>query len=97
MRGRTLAVLWVCIGTAVWLGFFDLYVSRGAREYGQDHAEWELHLNPNEPSMTAIMSHAKHDGIVAASMWAGAIVAAGWATIWLKSTTHAKRGSRGSL
>ena len=29
------AVLWLVLGVAVWNGFFDLYVSRGAREYGQ--------------------------------------------------------------
>ncbi len=27
--------LWLVVGVAVWNGFFDLYVSRGAREYGR--------------------------------------------------------------
>jgi hypothetical protein len=92
-----LALLWLLAGTAVWLGFFDLYVSRGAREYGQLHAEYELHMTSTEPSMEAVMDRAKHDGVVAASMWAGAIVACGWATIWLKSGSRARFGARGSL
>ena len=97
MRRRTLALLWLLVGTAVWLGFFDLYVSRGAREYGQLHAEYELHMTTAEPAMAAVMAGAKHDGVVAASLWAGAIVACGWTTIWLKSGSRARAGARGSL
>jgi hypothetical protein len=97
MRGRVLGAVWVAFGVALWLGIFDLYVSRGAREYGQEHAEYELHLRPFEPSMNAVMSHAKHDGVVAASIWAIVAVVLGWATILLRSTARARRNSRGSL
>lgn len=97
MRVRLLAALWLLVGAAIWLGFFDLYISRGAREYGQDHAEYELHLRAFEPSMTAIMDRAKHDGVVAASLWAGAVVGFGWTTIWLRGGTRTRRPSRGSL
>jgi hypothetical protein len=97
MRVRLLAFLWLLLGMAVWMGFFDLYISRGAREYGQEHAEYELHLKAFEPSMTAIMDRAKHDGVVAASLWAGAVVGLGWTTIWLKGGTRPRRPSRGSL
>ena len=97
MRKRVLASLWLGVGGAVWLGFFDLYVSRGAREYGQLHAEYELHMTNVEPSMSAVMDRAKHDGLVASSLWAGAIVACGWTTVWLKSGARARAGTRGSL
>ena len=97
MRRRALAALWLLVGAAVWLGFFDLYVSRGAREYGQLHAEYELHMTNIEPAMAAVMAGAKHDGVVAASLWAGAIVACGWFTIWAKSSARARSGARGSL
>jgi len=99
MRVRLLAALWFLFGIAVWLGFFDLYISRGAREYGQDHAEYELHDGRKafEPSMTAIMDRAKHDGVIAASLWTGAVIAFGWTTIWLKGGTRVRRPSRGSL
>src|SRR3954470_19375474 len=97
MRRRMLAVLWMIVGTALWLGIFDLYVSRGAREYGQLHAEYELHMSSTEPSMVGVMDRAKHDGVVAASLWGAVIVGCGWATIWLKDGARARRGARGSL
>jgi hypothetical protein len=77
---RKLAILWLAVGTAVWCGFFDLYVSRGAREYLQTHAEFELGRVP-EPSMPAVMARAQGDGVTAASWMAGLVVCAGWATI----------------
>jgi hypothetical protein len=97
VRARALAACWVVVGVAVWSGFFDLYVSRGAREYGQRHAEYVLRMTREEPSMTDVMSHAKRDGVIAASLWAGAIVACGWATIWLRTSRRSRSQSRGSL
>ncbi len=79
-RLRLLGALWILVGVAIWNGFFDLYVSRGAREYGQKQAEYELGLGP-QPSMALVMSNAKHDGLVMSTIWASAIVAAGFATI----------------
>jgi hypothetical protein len=84
MRVRLIAALWGMLGVAIWCGIFDLYVSRGAREYGQDHAEFELHMTQDEPQMIAVMDRAKHDGFVAASIWAALVVAFGWTTLWLK-------------
>ncbi len=97
MRARVLAVWWLVVGIAVWCGFFDLYVSRGAREYGQRHAEYELHLTADEPTMLDVMSRAKRDGVIAASLWGVTIVACGWATIWLKGSRRSRSPSRGSL
>ena len=81
MRLRVLAGLWLLGGLAVWNGFFDLYVSRGAREYGQKQAEFELGLGP-AVSMTKIMGDAKRDGLVMSSIWATGVVAAGLGTMW---------------
>jgi hypothetical protein len=77
---RLVAALWLFVGVAVWNGVFDLYVSRGAREYLQLQAEAELGRSP-QPSMTEVMDRAKRYGVTAASIWAGAIVACGWLTI----------------
>jgi hypothetical protein len=74
--------LWIVLGVAIWNGFFDLYVSRGAREYGQKQAEYELGLGP-QPSMALVMSNARHDGVVMSTVWATLVVAAGFATIKL--------------
>ena len=81
MSARVMAVLWLALGVAVWNGFFDLYVSRGAREYGQLRVEHELGRGP-DPDMNAVMDRAIRDGVQASTIWATLIVLAGWTTIW---------------
>ena len=79
-----MAALWLLIAVAVWNGFFDLYVSRGAREYLQLQAEFELGRGP-APAMAEVMARASRDGVWGASMWAAVVLAAGWATLaWRK-------------
>jgi hypothetical protein len=84
MRTRILAFGWLVLGAAIWCGVFDLYISRGARYYGQIHAEYELHRIQQEPLMAVVMAQMTHDGVVAATLWAGVVVIAGWMTIWLR-------------
>jgi len=79
---RIAAAFWLLLGVAVWAGFYDLYVSRGAREYGQLRVEAELGRGA-EPDMKRVMANARRDGVVAATAWAVVIVAAGWGTIWV--------------
>lgn len=82
MSTRVVAVLWLVVGVAVWNGFFDLYVSRGAREYGQLRVEYELGRGP-DPDMTQVMARATHAGVLASTVWAALVVLSGWATIWI--------------
>ena len=84
MTLRVVAALWLVLGVAIWNGFFDLYVSRGAREYGQLRVEHELGRGP-EPDMNDVMARAQHDGVVGASIWATLVVAGGWGTVLLSS------------
>jgi hypothetical protein len=88
MRPRVLAGLWLVAGVIVWNGFLDMYVSRGAREYGQKKAEADLGLGP-QVSMTEVMHNAKTDGVMAASLWGTGVTALGWATIWLAGRRRA--------
>ena len=81
MTARVIAGLWLVVGIAVWNGFFDLYVSRGAREYAQLRLEHELKIGP-APDMNAVMARATRDGVWGASLWAAGVVACGWATIY---------------
>jgi hypothetical protein len=86
MRGRLAAVIWLAIGVAIWNGFYDLYVSRGAREYLQLAAEAELGRR-EPPSMSAVMASNSRAGAYAATVWAVLIVGAGWATLkWGRKT-----------
>lgn len=82
MRTITGLALWAAIGFAVWNGFYDLYVSRGAREYLQMAAEAELGRRET-PSMTHVMEAAQKNGARVGGGWAILVTGAGWATIWL--------------
>ena len=83
---RALVALWFVVALVVWNGIFDLYVSRGAREYGQKAAEADLGLGPRV-TMADVMDHAQRDGMVAASLWAAVLGGCGWATTWLAGRT----------
>ena len=77
-----MAVLWLVLGIAIWNGFFDLYVSRGAREYLKLLYEHELGRGPS-PDMMRIQENAARTGALASTVWAGLVVAAGWGTMWV--------------
>jgi hypothetical protein len=80
VRVWLVASLWLIVGAVVWNGLFDLYVSRGAREFLQRQAEFELGRGA-EPSMATVMADAARDGAWAASWMAAFVVASGWATL----------------
>lgn len=81
MRTFGWLAVWLAIGLGVWNGFYDLYVSRGAREYLQMAAEAELGRRP-APSMTAVMEAAQQNGARAGAYWAVLIVGVGWTSVW---------------
>jgi hypothetical protein len=81
VRGGVALLLWLALGVAVWNGFFDLYVSRGAREYGQLRVEFELGRGPN-PDMTGVLVNAQRDGVRAATLWGALVTGAGLATFY---------------
>jgi hypothetical protein len=81
---RTLIVasLWLVLVVALWNGIFDLYVSRGAREYLQLQAEFQLGLGP-EPAMAEVMAQATRQGLFGATLWAVLVFAAGMGTLFV--------------
>jgi hypothetical protein len=72
--------MWLVVGVAIFNAFFDLYVSRGAREYLQKRAEYELRGGA-EPDMDTGMAQSTRDGWIMSSLWAGLVVAAGWTSL----------------
>ena len=90
MTRRTIAFLWLVVGIALWNGIFDLYVSRGAREYLQLQAQSELGIVP-QPSMAIVMARAERMGFIAATLWATAVVVGSWITIRLVSKSRNDR------
>lgn len=87
MRARWLALAWAGIAVVVWNGFYDLLITRGVKEYLMRNALSRLGEGP-PASMIGIMAQTSHDAVITSSLWAGLVLAAGLATIWL-----ARRGS----
>ncbi|HYN07585.1 MAG TPA: hypothetical protein VES67_09365 [Vicinamibacterales bacterium] len=81
MSRRIIAAIWLVVGVVIFNAFFDLYVSRGAREYLQKRAEYELRGGP-EPDMDTVMAQSTQDGWIMSTLWAGLVVAGGWTTLW---------------
>ena len=90
-----MAVLWLVLGIAIWNGFNDIYVSRGAHEFAKLRLEHELGRGP-QPDMTEVMARAKHDGVVWGTFWAGLVVAAGWSTLLLSSKFKVRSSKHGA-
>ena len=91
MTVRVVAVLWLVLGVAIWNGFNDIYVSRGAHEFAKARLEHELGRGP-APDMLGVMDRAKRQGRLAGSIWATLVVAGGLGTIWI-----ARRSDRGQV
>ena len=83
---RVLVVFWVVLGVVIWNGFNDLYVSRGAREYGQLRVEAERDRTP-APVMAEVMDRAKRSGRINATIYASLVIAGGLVTIRVASRT----------
>jgi hypothetical protein len=91
VRRAVLAAIWVIVGAAIWNGFFDLYVSRGEREYLQKRAEFDLGIGP-EPSMAAVMGEARYLGVIAATSWAALVTGLGLVTVLARPAGRHARG-----
>jgi len=82
VRVRALAGLWLVVGVVLWNAFFDLYIARGAQQYLQAKAEYDLGVGP-PIEMHVKMREVRRHGALMSSVWAGLVVACGWGTIWL--------------
>jgi len=82
MRTRVLVLVWMGVAVTVWNGFYDLLITRGTKEYLMRSAFSRLGEGPSV-SMVDIMAQTSHDAVFTASLWAGFVLASGWATIWL--------------
>ena len=82
MRARALAGVWLVVGVVVWNAFFDLYIARGAQQYLQAKAEYDLGVGP-AVNMAVKMRAVRRHGTLMSTVWAGAVVMCGLATIWL--------------
>jgi len=79
-RTRWFAVMWVVLAAVVWLGMFDVLISRGVKEYLYRSAEHELGRGP-AVTMPEIMGQTIHGAAVDSSIWALLVGGAGLLTV----------------
>jgi hypothetical protein len=91
---RAAVVFWLLAGFAVWNGVFELHVTRGAKEYLFRQARHELGLGPSV-TMGGVMRRTARDGAVAATLWGGAVAAAGVGTVLLVAGWARRRDTLG--
>jgi hypothetical protein len=89
---RWLTAAWVLAAIVLGNGFFDLYVSRGAREYLQQRAEFAAGPGP-EPAIDDIMADARHEGLIAGAAWGLGVLALGLLTIRLADRGAGRGGT----
>jgi hypothetical protein len=78
---RWLAVMWVVLAVVVWLGMFDVLISRGVKEYLYRTAEHELGRGP-AVTMPEIMGRTRQDAAIDSSIWALLVGGAGLFTVY---------------
>ena len=79
-RTRVLVALWIVVGVIVWNGVYDLVMFRGVQAYLFRNALHQLGRGP-EVAMKPFMAWVIRDAVRTSTMWAGAVVVAGLATI----------------
>lgn len=78
---RWMVVFWMSIAVVVWLGMFDVLMSRGVKEYLYREAEHELGRGP-AVTMPEIMGQTVSGAVVDCSLWALFVGGAGLATVY---------------
>jgi hypothetical protein len=73
--------MWVMLAAVVWLGMFDVLISRGVKEYLYRSAEHELGRSP-AVTMPEIMGQTIRGAVIDSSIWALLIGGAGLLTVY---------------
>lgn len=79
---RAFVIVWIGIGVVVWNGVFDLFMTRGVKEYLYRQAQHELGRG-EQVTMRQIMDETRADAAVKASIWAVLVAGAGVLTVIL--------------
>jgi hypothetical protein len=72
--------MWVVLAAVVWLGMFDVLISRGVKEYLYREADHELGRGPSV-TMPEIMNSTIQSAVIDCSVWALLIGGAGLVTV----------------
>lgn len=85
-RSRVMLLMWLAVGTIVWLGVFDYVNTRGHKEYLYRSAELRLGIQPppgKSADLREVMAVESRHAKIQATGWAIFIIAAGWTTVWV--------------
>jgi hypothetical protein len=77
--------LWVILAAVVWLGMFDVLISRGVKEFLYRNAEHELGRGP-AVTMPEIMGQTIQGAVIDSSIWALIVGGAGLVTVCRRRT-----------
>ena len=83
-RHKGLMLMWVLIGAALWLGVHDYITQRGTNEYLFRNAELRLGIQPppgKSADMREVMSQARRNATIQATVWAVIVTGAGVLTV----------------
>lgn len=80
-RTRWFTVMWLILAAVVWLGMFDVLISRGVKEYLYRTAEHELGRGP-AVTMPEIMGQTIRGAAIDSSIWALLVGGAGLVTVY---------------
>jgi hypothetical protein len=78
---RWFTAFWLVLAAVVWLGMFDVLISRGVKEYLYREANHELGRGPGV-TMPEIMGQTIAGAVIDSSLWAIIVGGAGLATVY---------------
>ena len=79
-------MVWFVAAAAVWLGMFDILISRGVKEYLFRAAEHELGRGP-AVTLPQVMDVAEREALVESTLWAVFVAGAGYISFRLSRVT----------
>jgi hypothetical protein len=84
---RFALAFWLVLAFVIWNGFFDVFVSRGEKQYLLGQARHELGIGP-EVTMDEVMTTTIRDAVRKSSIWGVVILLAGvGGSAWVRRIT----------
>jgi hypothetical protein len=74
---------WLIVAAVVWLGMFDVLVSRGVKEYLYRAEDHQLGRGP-AVTMPEILGQTVHAAVIDSSIWAVFVCGAGLLTVYVR-------------
>jgi hypothetical protein len=90
---RFAVAFWLAVGFVVFNGFFDVFVTRGEKQYLLRQARQELGVGP-AITMDEVMTSTIHDAVRKAGLWGVLVFGAGIGGSWYVRSLTLREGER---